>query len=308
MAANDGGWLKLHRKFIDSAVFQHPGMWHLFCYCMARANVVDKAALIPGTTEFITIKRGQLITGRNSLHAALYPSAGRDNPVARTVWRWLETIEGLGCVKLETLSHRCTLLSVCNYETYQARETGQCPADVPHVSRTCPADVPHVSTVEEFNNQRSITLSPVFSTATCNDAIVEIHDAEMGTTFRYEDNPLRWRWLFIERWNRLPGVARHSRSDLLPVEVALLHERFQEHDWLWKDAFQFFPINFENISLVRFLKGDIAKLIIAGDYKIPEFTKNKGKRNDRPSADNRGSTYNPATASDSVVGWAKGGT
>lgn len=291
--ASDIGWLKLHRKFIESDVFQHPGMWHLFCYCMARANVADKPALIPGTTEFVTIKRGQFITGRNSLHAALYPNAERDTPVPRTVWRWMETIQGLGCIKLETLSNRCTLVSVCNYETYQARETGQCPAHVPLVSSTCPADVPHVSTVEEFNNQRIVTLSG-FSTEGCNDAIVTIHDAEFGETFRYEQNTLRWHWLFIERWNGLPGdVVKHSSSDLAPFEVRLLRERFQEFDWLWKDAFQCFPVNFPRLSLGRFLKDNLAQEVNGGSYKIPQFVEDKGNRNGKQKsiAGGNGVTY-----------------
>lgn len=34
----DDGYVKLHRKALKSGVFQDPGLWQLFCYCLLRAS------------------------------------------------------------------------------------------------------------------------------------------------------------------------------------------------------------------------------------------------------------------------------
>lgn len=150
----DSGWIKLHRAMLDGPIIQHPGVLQVWVYCLLRANWEPRQIMFPGCLEPISVDRGEFVTGRNSLHAALYPTTDKDSPVSRTVWRWLETLELMKCVALRTVSNRCTIVSVLNYKTYQELRVGQCPADVPPVSNPCPAGVPPVSTNKEFNNLR----------------------------------------------------------------------------------------------------------------------------------------------------------
>lgn len=188
-----GDWITVHRKLLTNPVMQHDGLFRLWMYCLMKAAWKDGKWLMPGTTTVMNVKRGQFITGRESLHGALYGSeySGEHKPSSRTVWRWLESLAEMDCVTLDTVSNRCTIVTVVKYNTYQKdKQTDvqpmsvSCPTekrnlgnstqnvsnlaqqlsdgingscddvnaiDVQHMSSTCPADVPHMSTVEERN-------------------------------------------------------------------------------------------------------------------------------------------------------------
>lgn len=152
------------------------------------------------------------------------------------------------------------------------------------------------------SSSSNLFISLTWDTTGCNDAVVEILDDEFKRVLRYDADPMRWHWLFIRRWNKLPGVVQHSKSDLSQVELRHLHERLRESDWLWKDAFMAFPINFPQLTLVRFLKSDMVQLINAGDYKIPSFARDshvnstgKGNRGGAPK-NGPGQEYDAAIA------------
>lgn len=158
-----GDWIKIHRAILEHPVFYHDGMFRLWVFLLLRANWKPARWLVPGTMEQTTIERGQLVTGRETLFQELYGSSytGSEKPTSRTVWRWLETLKKFGCVTLKTMSNRCTLVTIVNYETYQQQKgedvqplSKVCPTDVPPVSSRCPADVPPVSTIEESNKSK----------------------------------------------------------------------------------------------------------------------------------------------------------
>lgn len=151
-------WVKLHRKLLDSQIFTHSGILRLWIYCITTANWRDSAWIIPGTLTEITVKRGQFITGRESLFERLYGGTykGDDRPVSRTLWRWLEFLEKSGCVVLQNVSNRCTLVTVVKYDEYQSADGDYVqPRDQP-VSNQCPTGVQPrdqpVSTIEEDKN------------------------------------------------------------------------------------------------------------------------------------------------------------
>lgn len=147
MAAD--GWVRAHRKVQEHPCWSHDGMFKLLFYCWQEANYKDSAYLVPGTTETVVVARGSFITGREALRDALYPRRTSETPVSRTVYRWLQSLEQMNCVKLQIVSNRCTIVTVVNYDIYNPTQQSQCPADVPPVSSWCPADVPPVSTSEE---------------------------------------------------------------------------------------------------------------------------------------------------------------
>jgi hypothetical protein len=157
-----GDWIKLHRKLLESPIMQHDGLFRLWGYCLMRANWKESKWLIPGTLTEISVPRGAFISGRESLHHALYPKHDingkpiyRDStPTSRTVWRWLEALAKMECVNIKNVSNRCSIITVCNYNVYQDDKDTQCPAGVQPVSSRCPAGVQPVSTEEEDKNLR----------------------------------------------------------------------------------------------------------------------------------------------------------
>lgn len=290
--AADTGWIKLHRALLEGPIIQHAGMLQVWIHCLLRANWETRKIMFPGCLTPIEVQRGEFVTGRNSLHAWLYPRADKDNPVAKTVWRWLEALEGMGCVSLRTVSNRCTVVSVVNYESYQSREVGQCPTDVPPVSNRCPADVPLVSTDKELKKLRikEETHSLAFSNFEgCDESIRTLVSSD-GTCVLYEQNHLVWEFEFIRKWNQLPGVSMHPSNALSDFERRHLMTRFQEHGWDWKSAMAMFPINLERPSLFTFLEPEMVQKIVHGKYRIPDFVKG-GRNGKRNSVDNSGSTY-----------------
>lgn len=125
MAGSD--WIKLHRAMLKSSIFQHDGLFRLWTYCLLRANWEPRKWLIPGTMQEIEVPRGAFITGRQSLFASLYPQSDADGilikreyaPSPITVWRWIKSLESMGCVSVETVNNRCSMVTICNYSTYQ---------------------------------------------------------------------------------------------------------------------------------------------------------------------------------------------
>ena len=144
------GYVRLWRCSKDSAVWQSDRLWRLWCHLLIDANYKDGWGNMPGVVEPVLVKRGQLLTGRNSLHKALYDKSKKGCPTvsAKTVWRDLRTLETLQNVSLK-VSNRFTIVTVCNYNTYNPLQADGVHVSVPEVSRRCPAGVPLVSTSKE---------------------------------------------------------------------------------------------------------------------------------------------------------------
>lgn len=58
----------------------------------------------------------------------------------------------------------------------------------------------------------------------------------------YDQDHIRWQAEFIRRWNKLPGVSRHTNQALSTSNVRLLIQRLSESDWHWQQAFLKFPL------------------------------------------------------------------
>jgi hypothetical protein len=108
----DKGWLKLHRKMLDSIVFQDSKLFHVWCYCLIKANHTDRPKMFNG--QKVLVKRGQFIWGRNKASEELHmPSS--------TAERKLKLLEDMGKVSRK-VNRRFTLLTVCKYNTYQSKD------------------------------------------------------------------------------------------------------------------------------------------------------------------------------------------
>ena len=104
------GWLKLHRKSLDSRIFQNESLWRLWTWILLSVNYSESWA-----DENTKVMPGQMLIGRNFIASSLNwsPSTSYDRLLKLEEW---------GMVKLESGS-RGTLLTVCNWGTYQGSET-----------------------------------------------------------------------------------------------------------------------------------------------------------------------------------------
>lgn len=152
------GYIKLYRKILQHPVFNHDGIFRLWTYCLSRANWKDSETMIPGTLEPITVKRGQFVTGREKLFLALY---GADyigeKPTPRSLSRWLTVLAKFKCIRVQNVSNRCSLITVCNYGLYQGDEDDECPPDEPTEGATgVQHPVQPASTIEEEKKVKKV--------------------------------------------------------------------------------------------------------------------------------------------------------
>lgn len=101
-------WIKLYRKFDEWEWFNISEMVHLFIYLLLNANNAD------GEWRGVQIKRGQILTGLNSLHQKTKIS----NQTLRTCLKRLEKTKEINI----QVTNRYSIITICNYDTYQTNQ------------------------------------------------------------------------------------------------------------------------------------------------------------------------------------------
>lgn len=106
-------YIKIWDAIEDSPVYAHPAHLKLWLHLLLRANLKDRFANVRTGTGFTQAKvgRGQLIASR----ATIAEKVGMDE---NFVYRALEKFEIWGMIKTEVVNRQFTLLTICNYDTY----------------------------------------------------------------------------------------------------------------------------------------------------------------------------------------------
>ncbi len=193
--------------------------------------------------------------------------------------------------ELSTPTGDTTCLPVAGKETGDKRETngreepdkretnGRQTGDKWATILPIPSPVPIPEEREENN-------SPPFQDLIgCSISVISIWDHDADAFLEYPSDPIRWQHLFIAQWNKLDGVANHSSARLSTPEEKNLLLRFRERDWDWTQAFLRFPINYENMPLSKFLAEGMAQNLIAGEYRIQQWMKDKAAGIKKPAID-----------------------
>lgn len=106
------GWIRIHRKLIETSWFNKSEYVHLWLYLLLKANHKDKEVFIGN--EKILVKRGQLLTSRNKLSEAVHIQENK-------IYRILKCFENEHQIEQQKTS-RYTVISIVNYDTYQKNE------------------------------------------------------------------------------------------------------------------------------------------------------------------------------------------
>lgn len=112
------GWVKLHRKIIQSSIFANPDLLKLWILCLAKANHSCQQVFLDGVSDPIEVMPGQFVTGRFALHREYYPFDAPRNKSPITVWRWLESIAKTGMLNIKP-SNKYSLIEIVNWDLYQ---------------------------------------------------------------------------------------------------------------------------------------------------------------------------------------------
>lgn len=106
------GWIKLHRKSLESSVFRNPIYWQVWCWCLMRANHEDNK--IPFNGGDLTIVTGQFVT-------SIEKGSSECNITER---KWRNAINYLKATSrlLINTTNKFTVVSIQNWKDYQVKE------------------------------------------------------------------------------------------------------------------------------------------------------------------------------------------
>lgn len=106
------GWIALHRKLTDSAIYSDSTAVHLWIHLLFKANHKDKKFLHAG--QMIDLKRGQILTGRKVLASEIGANESK-------IFRLLKVFESEQMIEQQK-SNKFSIISILNYEQYQSGE------------------------------------------------------------------------------------------------------------------------------------------------------------------------------------------
>ena len=139
------GWVCIHRQITDWEWYRDGNTFRLFMHLLLTANHK------PNKWRGITVERGQLIVGRQSLSA----QTGISEQSIRTS---LDKLKSTSEVTIKSTS-RYTILTICNYEAYQQYETEINQQLTSKLTNNQPATNQQLTTNNNGNNENNGTKS-----------------------------------------------------------------------------------------------------------------------------------------------------
>lgn len=106
------GWIKLHRKLLDSPIFQNEKLFKVFAYCLMKASHKEHTQLVG--RRVVHLQKGQFVFGRKraSEELRLKESTVRD---------YVKLLEKLGTIDIKS-DNKFSVITVINWAVYQNDE------------------------------------------------------------------------------------------------------------------------------------------------------------------------------------------
>lgn len=111
------GFIIVHRKIMDSFVFQNPYYLKLWMYCMLKASYKERSVYV-GTTQ-VSLNIGQFVWGRKEAAADL--NRGLKESEKKSVSTWENLLKKMEKEEMVTrkTTNKFTIVTIVNYEFYQ---------------------------------------------------------------------------------------------------------------------------------------------------------------------------------------------
>lgn len=106
------GWIKLHRKLLDSPIFQNEKLFKVFAYCLMKASHKEHTQLVG--RRVVHLQKGQFVFGRKraSEELRLKESTVRD---------YVKLLGKLGTIDIKS-DNKFSVITVVNWAIYQNDE------------------------------------------------------------------------------------------------------------------------------------------------------------------------------------------
>ena len=120
------GWISLHRKLLDSTVFQNADLLKVWIWCLLKATHKDYETLVG--LQVVELLPGQFVTGRfkGSEELKMNPS---------TFYKYLKILQDLSMIALKS-DNKKTVVTIENWDKYQGEEGRACQQNNNNVTTT----------------------------------------------------------------------------------------------------------------------------------------------------------------------------
>ncbi|MDD4181643.1 MAG: hypothetical protein PHE87_08445 [Victivallaceae bacterium] len=172
---NDDGWIKIWRKSVFNKFFSNPPIWHLFTYCILKANYKERTIFRNGHS--LKLEPGQFVFGRKIAS----DETGLSEQQIRTALRRLSepSQEGGPLIAVKS-TNAFSVVTVLNYEIYQHVETPNQPATNQQLTSDQPATNQQLTTNKNIRSKEREEYSLKESSDTCKSKNKESVSTRVG--------------------------------------------------------------------------------------------------------------------------------
>lgn len=106
------GWIKLHRKIVESPVFDNEKVLKVFIYCLTKASHKNHKQIIG--TKVVELSPGQFIFGRQSWASTLKINES-------SIYRYMKLLEELDIITIKA-NNKFSVVTIVNWGIYQQED------------------------------------------------------------------------------------------------------------------------------------------------------------------------------------------
>ena len=106
---SNNGWIKLHRKIIDSAVFENPKILKLWIWCLCKASHKGYESMVGN--QIVVLQEGQFIFGRKKASSELKIKESM-------VYKYIKLLEKLEMINIKS-NKKFSIITIEKWAFYQ---------------------------------------------------------------------------------------------------------------------------------------------------------------------------------------------
>lgn len=182
------GWVKIHRKSMDSSVWKNPVVWMVWSWCLLEAN--HEVNKFPFNGSDIEILPGEFITGRESAMVDL-------KRVGITEQRWRTAMSYLKSTSRITIktTNKFSLVKINNWTEYQQvnQQTNQPLTNEQPTTNQQLTTNKNVKNVKKDKNDKNNTLAT--SVAGVQEVMAAFYEINPGLNFGNKTQREAAEWL-----------------------------------------------------------------------------------------------------------------
>ena len=233
------GWIKLHRKILQSPVFGDSKKLKLWMLLLLKGTHSDRKQYIGN--QVVNLKQGQFVTGRESL--ALEYNRG-EKPSGRmseqTLWRWMKMFEKEQMLNIKSTT-KYSVITITNWNYHQQGEQQVFNNQTAHEQQSNTNK--NVENKENLKNERNENGKGQKSSTSDLDFENAYLLYELMLENAYSPKPN------FERWADHFRILRNNGNDDETIKYLL---KWSQHHSYWLDIIrsaESFKIHFETLYL-----------------------------------------------------------